>query len=248
MFSWFYKHKKFEIILSFKSENYFLNREANNFKFIISQDSTFREILIQPLLQNKDSLVALHGLNLSFSHQIAMPMDSNISKFNEYIMSIFSEDFTDYINYTLKNEFYIVAPESLFNRQIWTEIKIYQELNICFRAFFEYRSIDISKSLLNLNLFNNLIFDKICKILQISKPANEYGVNLNSGCIEEIFPITNRYFTEINEKRNQKTEAHVYDKVGELRIIISPSELEKIIKKQKKALEEICNFDFLSYL
>jgi predicted RNA-binding protein Jag len=84
--------------------------------------------------------------------------------------------------------------------------------------------------------------------LNVKKPTKEYGVNLNSGCIEEYLPFFNKYLTEINEQRNQRTEAHPYDKHGNLRIRINTSELEELIGKQKKALEEICSFNFLTYL
>jgi len=201
---------------------------------------------IQSLLKDRDCLVALQGLNFGFFQRLTASIDFDISDCNEYIRSIFSKDMTDYIKHTLKNEFSIVTPEKFFNNQIWTEEKIYKELNISFSAFFQYRTIDPSKSLLNLNLFNNLVYDKICEVLKINKKAHDYGVNLNSGCIEDDFPIANMHFTEINEKRNQRTEAHPYDKYGNLRIRISIPELDKLVIKHQKALEEICKFDFLS--
>lgn len=248
MFHWLYKNKKFEIILFFKSENYFLNREANNFKYRISQDPIYLEMFIQSLLKDRDCLVALHGLNLKLSEIITVPIDFDTSDCNEYIKSIFSNYSTDYIKYTLENCLSIRTPEIFFNRKIWVDEKIYHELNMSFRLFWEYRNIDASKSLLNLNSFNNLVYDKICKTLMINNKTSEYGVNLNAKCIEDDFPITNRYFTEINEKRNQRTEAHPYDKYGNLRIRISIPELKKLVNKQTKALEEICKFNFLSYL
>ena len=248
MFNWLYENKKFELISSFKSDNYFINREANNFKFIIAKDPICLEMFTQSLLKDKDCLVALHALNLTLSQVINTSIYDDISGFNDYIKSRLSEDLTDYIRHTLNNNFSIVTPEKFFNRKIWVDEKIYRELNLSFRLFWEYISIDPSKSLLNLNLFNNLVYDKICEVLKISQKASEYGVNLNSKCIEDDFPITNRYFTEINEKRNQRTEAHPYDKYGNLRIRINRSELEELVKKQGKALEEICKFDFCSYL
>lgn len=246
MFYWLYNNKKFELISSFNSDNYFLNRESNNFKFIISQDSTYLKIFINSLLKHRDCLVALHGVYL-----LPIILDSNdidISEYNEYIKYLISRDMTDYIKYILKDFFSILTPDSFFNDKIWSDKEIYKELIISFQLFFEYKSIDHSKSLLNLNTFNNLVYDKICEILNVRKPSNEYGVNLNSGCIEEHLPFANRYFTEINEQRNQRTEAHPYDKYGNLRIRINSSELEKLIGKQKKALEEICSFKFLTCL
>jgi hypothetical protein len=243
MFDWLFKNKKFELISSYTSENYFLNREANKFKLRIAKDSIYLKIQFESLLKDKDCLVALHGIYL-LPLMMLEANDSDVLEYNDYIRHILSQDMIDYIKHILKGEFSISASHSFFNERIWTDRETYSELSMSFRLFFEYKVIDPSKSLLNLNIFNNLIYDKICELLRVRKPANEYGVNLNSGCIEDYLPITNRYFTEINEHRNQRTEAHAYDKYGNLRIRIRVFELEKLIKKQKKALEEICSFNF----
>ncbi len=247
MIYWLYENKKFELISSFESDNnYFLNREINNFKFRMAQDSTYQDIYIKSLLKNRDCLVALQGIFLF--PLIPGSNDPDILEYNDYIKHIIGEDKIDYIKHIIKSEFSISIPESFFTDKIWKDRDIFKELSVSFRLFFEYRSIDPSKSLLNLNVFNNLVYDKICEVLNITKSSKEYGVNLNAACIEDYFPITNRYFTQINEYRNQRTEAHPYDKHGNLRIRIDVSELEKIIKKQGKALEEICSFNFLTYL
>ncbi|MGI8502833.1 MAG: hypothetical protein ACR2LR_17115 [Hassallia sp.] len=194
------------------------------------------------MLKHRDSLVALHGIYLF--PLIPESNDLDILEYNEYVRHLISKNMIDYIKHILKSNFLISVPDLFFNDNIWDNKKIYTELSISFRIFFEYRSRDPSKSLLNLNIFNNLVYDKICEILKVCKPSKEYGVNLNSGCIEDNFPIANGYFTEINDQRNQRTEAHPYDKHGNLRNRINVSELEKLINKQKKALEEICSFKF----
>ncbi|SRR5579883_130658 len=246
MLGWLYHHKKIELILAFSSDNYFLNREANNFKFKISQEPIYLETFVQALLKDRDCLVALQGLNWLFCIETDLSKDG--SEWNDYIRCIFYEDITDYIKYTLKNEFLILVPENFFNSKIWKDEKIYKQLNIFFRIFYENKDIDPSKSLMNLNCFNNLIYDKICHTLNIPKPAHDYGVNLNSKVIEENFPVTNKYLTEINDKRNQRTEAHPYDKYNNIRSEISREEMAQLVRKQKKALEEICRFNFLLHM
>lgn len=243
MISWLHRNKKNELISSFQSDNYFLNREANSFKVLISKDSTYLEIYIKSMLKNRDCLVALQGIFLL--PLIPGSNDPDLLEYNEYIRHIICEDKIDYIKHTLKSEFLILVPDLFFNDKVWGDRETFKELGLSFRQFFEYRIVDPSKSLLNLNVFNNLVYDKICDILNVVRPSKEYGVNLNSACIEDYFPIANRYLTEINECRNQRTEAHPYDKQGNLRIRINVSELEKLIEKQKKALEEICSFEFL---
>ncbi len=120
---------------------------------------------------------------------------------------------------------------------------------MCFRLFFQYRNIDLSKSLLNLNLFNELIYEKLCEIFNINLPKKcTYGDNLNNNYIEIFLPITNRCLKIINEERNQRTDAHLYDKEGNIRERIDRHELEKLVSKQVKALDEICSFDFQPHL
>lgn len=243
MIHWLYQNDKKEMILSDSTDNYFLNRELNSFKVEIAEDLTFRKLFATELLKNKDSLKALQGLYLYPSLLLMDNEDS--SEINEYVRYILSNHIIDYINYTLSREFSITTPENFFNRAIWDDDELYGELNNSFFLFNQFRDIDPSKSLLNLNIFNNLVFDKICEISAIRKPSTEYGVNLNANCIASNFPITNRYFTEINEKRNQKTEAHPYDKYGNLRIKIKFDELKGLIRKEKRSLEEICSHTFL---
>ncbi|NEO99327.1 MAG: RNA-directed DNA polymerase [Symploca sp. SIO2E9] len=252
MIHWLYKNNKFEIIFNFKSDNYFLNREANSFKYKIIKDKTYKKQFISSLLEDKDCLIALQGIKLNpfiFRFIADEYNQINTSKYNRYVSHIISGDKIDYIQYTLKEEFSILAPDSFFNNKIWNDIHIYKELMLSFRLFFQNRTIDPSKSLLSLNGFNNLVFDKICEMLEIANfcKDKEYGVNLNSGCIQDCFPLTNRFFSEINKQRNEKTDAHPYNKSGNIRDRINGYEMEKLISKQKKALKEICEFNFIKY-
>jgi len=246
MIHWLYSNEKVELIWNFSSNNYFVNREVHNFKFRISTDRTCLKIFVSSLLKNKNCLVALQGLY--FLPLLPEIDDSETLEYNEYIKHIASSDLTNYIEYALKQSFLITNSSLFFSNKVWADNELYKELNISFRQFLEYKAIDPSKSLLNLNIFNNLVYDKLCEVLKAHPPSREYGVNLNSPCIERFLPITNQCFTKINEQRNQRTEAHPYDKLGNLRVRIKPYELENLIKKQSKALEEICSFDFTTYL
>lgn len=242
MLRWLYNNKKCELISYHTFSNYFLRREANKLKFKISQDIIHTKIFVESLLKSKDSLEALQGI---YSYPEFYSLNNlNSPENNEYIKHIFSADMTDFISYTLKHSFLIPVPESFFSRRIWIDEKIYKELNISFKIFFQNRNINPSMSLLSLNSFNHLIYDRVCEILSVNKPNKEYGANLYSNCIDDHLPIMNKYFTDINDQRNQRTEAHPYDRDGNLRIRIQISELDKLIKKERKALEELCNFSF----
>ncbi|MCD6245557.1 RNA-directed DNA polymerase, partial [candidate division WOR-3 bacterium] len=124
----------------------------------------------------------------------------------------------------------------------WDSDDEYNELIEAFCAYENFRKTQPSIAVLNLNNFNNLCFNKICSRLNIEKKSKEYGVNLNANIIHDNFPKANRYWVEINAKRNQKTEAHPYDKYGKIRIKITQNELDKLHEKEIETLEEICNF------
>ena len=96
------------------------------------------------------------------------------------------------------HSFSIQSSQLFFDINFWDNNK-FKELIMCFRLFFQYRNIDPSKSLLNLNLFNELIYEKLCQIFNINLPEKcTYGDNLNNNYIEIFLPITNRCFTIIN--------------------------------------------------
>lgn len=242
MISWLFKNDKKELILTDSNENYFIQRELNNYKFISSSDNTYRKIFSTKLLENPNSLLALQGLSLLFHDPILFNGFKITSDQNNYINYIFTKQPSDIIIHTLKNEWKIVEPNTFFNRSIWTNDVEYDELKTSFLLFIKSYKIDASKALLNLNLFNNLVFNKFCDKLNFKKPSKEYGVNLNSGIIEKKLPHCNRYWTEINEKRNQKTEAHPFDKYGNIRLRITHKEFEDLYRKQISTIEELCNF------
>lgn len=239
MIYWLFKNNKKELVArKMPSENYFIQREINKYNYLYSKDSNYKKILIEDLLDNNDPMLSLQGINLLFENNFNGFTTNN--KQNEYINYIFRRQESDFIIHILKNEWEINNPEIFFNKSIWNDESEYNELICSFTVFTRTVDNDPSKSLLNLNSFNNLLFDKICIDKSISKVAKEYGVNLNANIIENILPICNKYWTEINEKRNQKTEAHPYDKDGKIRLRITSTQFSKLFIKQKETIKELC--------
>ncbi|AOC93645.1 Group II intron-encoded protein LtrA [Flavobacterium anhuiense] len=243
MISWLYHNDKKELILTdANTDNYFIQRELNNYKYFSSSDTTYRKIFSSKLLENSNPLLALQGLNLLFHDPILFKGFKTTSEQNSFIKFLLTRQPLDIIIHTLKYEWNINEPDTFFNRGIWTDDLEYEELKISFLLFLKSYKIDPSKALLNLNGFNNLVFNKFCDKLSISKPSNEYGVNLNSDIIEKELPHCNMYWKQINEKRNQKTEAHPFDKYGNIRLRITNKEFEDLYQKQIITIDELCNF------
>jgi hypothetical protein len=244
MITWLLANEKCDLIRLLKFDNYFLKRQINNAKFHSSKDTTYLEEILMDGIKDVDSHIALHSMYLHVNSMFSTSnfSDDDVNNCNKYIKHILDGNFTTYIQEILRLKMDILNSESFFNIKIWDEDEIYSELNLSFRLFFENIKIDPSKSLLNLNSFNHLIFDKICANLNINKPAKEYGSNLHSGCIQEKLPQTHRYFFEINSDRNQRTEAHPYNKFDQIRNRITVNELEELVKKEVRSLKEICDF------
>jgi len=244
MVQWLQNNRKGEIFSQIRTENYFLARELNTFIYSNIKDRDVAKYFCEDLMCSQDCMLALQGLY--FNPMTLVSDDLDLSQANSYILKIKKSGFReDYIGYILKSEYGIVNPENFFNEVIWDQENTYSELILSFRKFHSFVTLDASISLLSLNIFNNLVFDKLCIILKVQQPSKEFGVNLDSGCIKSDFPVSNQYFKDINAERNQRTEAHPYDKYGNLRVRINVNELKKLISKQIKALKEICDREYI---
>jgi hypothetical protein len=243
MIKWLRSNKKGDMIRQLETDNYFIAREMNAFIYSESEDRDFKKFFCENLICSQDNMLALQGVYLD----VTVPFGDNLEteKINKYVLGIINSDLQEnYINHTLKDKYRVLNSSNFFNKRIWSCEKTYSELNFSFRIFHTSSTSDASRSLMSLNVFNHLIFDKICELLEIKKPHKDYGANLDSGCIKEEFPIVNQYFKDINSERNQRTDAHPYDKYGNLRIRVNVKEMEMFIEKQIKALKEICKREY----
>jgi hypothetical protein len=243
MVDWLFKNNKFdlfELLLSENSGNYFIQRKINDYKFITSKDETFKRLFTDKLLKSSDSLLSIQGLYLSFRNLnifLGLKVSNNQ---NSFVKRILGGSVDDYICMTLKNNYKINNPETFFNKTIWDTDEEYNAINEYLIGYEKFRYNQPSIAILNLNAFNNLCFNKICARLGKGLPTKEFGVNLESKMLENDFPKLTRYWTEINSKRNQKTEAHPFDKYGKLSVKIDKTELNQIHSKQIEVLKEIC--------
>ncbi len=247
MMDWLFINNKRNNILLFDDSNitnYILKIKINQLKYeIIKDDEAAKSDFIDKLLTNKIEMVALQGLAILFKDDIFSFIIKKSQKGeNQIVKYICNNEYDDIIVRTLAKDFSIDNANVFFNEKIWSDAEVYTELKKSFIFFYRYRDIDPTKSLMNLNGFNNLIFDKICNIVFNAQVKHEYGVDLDANIIGSKFYLCNEYWKEINSKRNQHTDAHVYDKTGKIRKRVTASELKSLISKEKKALEQICDY------
>lgn len=240
MFRWLYENNKNDLLISQSVDsNYFLVRELNKIKSYCSTEISYQRISTRQLMKSKDSLIALQGLYFRLG-DLSDINEQNTHEYNPYIQYHHSNRVVNYLTYTLKKEFLIENPENFFREEIWDDSDRYDALNNFFFLFNRFKKIAPSQALIALNSFNNLMFDKICQVLKISPKSKDYGVNLNAGHMTSMFPVANRCFIEINDKRNQNTEAHPYNKHGDIRVRINFRELHQLIDKERRSLDEVC--------
>jgi hypothetical protein len=189
MVQWLQSNGKGEMIPQIRTENYFFARELNTFIYSNFKDRDAIKYFCEELIYSQDCMIALQGLY--FNPMTLLSGDLDLSNANSYVLRIINSDFReDYVGYILKSEYKIINPENFFNEVIWNCKNTYSELVLSFRIFHSSATSDASRALLNLNIFNNLVFDRLCIVLGVRQPSKEYGVNLDSGCIRSIFAIS----------------------------------------------------------
>ena len=112
-----------------------------------------------------------------------------------------------------------------------------------FRLFNQSIEFDPSKSLMSLNNFNEIVFNKIAERVGIPVGDN-YGGSISA--IAEKFPYASFYFEKINTSRNERTDAHYKDRDGNIRVRITFSELQQLLltSKFEFAMKEILTYSF----
>lgn len=105
MVAWLHYNQKRDLILTdTNSGNYFIQREPNYYKYISSDDQTYRKIFSTKLLENGTPLLSLQGLHLLFQNPLLFMGFKPSSEQNTFVRYIFTKQPADIIIHTLKNE------------------------------------------------------------------------------------------------------------------------------------------------
>jgi hypothetical protein len=243
MLDWLYENNKHSLIDFLQTDNYFLKRKANAIKFKSPLDESYVRFHNEEYLKNTDPMLALQGLYLN--PFLITSNSSSSENYNRYILHILSRNYTSYLTEKMESNFSIQRASSFFEEKNWNDDEIFSRINIYFRLFFENRSGDPFTSLINLNLFNEHVFEKILNLEEIPKKHKDYGVNLDASIICEFLPETNYCFKLVNNARNR--EVHTYDQSGQLRKGITIDELNSLVDMEIKALKEICFYYHLQF-
>jgi hypothetical protein len=245
LLNWLFKNEKGELIkVLSKDENYFVNRKLDRLKVSLAdKDRYTQKIILTELLKDKDEMLALQALYLTVGSFWFMGLRLQADDTNEYVKHILKSQKDDYINHVLQEKFGVDNSLNFFNPTNWADSDLYASLKAEFALFIQNQKLDASLSLMSLNLFNEMVFDKILGLLGKTKGDN-YGGNLEA--IKDLLPCTYLCFTKINTTRNERTYAHYKDKTGNLRVKITFTEYERLLRGVNlgDTFKEICNYSF----
>ena len=223
LISWLIRCKKEQLAkTSYTGDNYYILRCLNDLKVRgLSSDTDAQKVFIETLIESDDPLVSMQGFSLW--NEFFWIEKVNAEGKNGYAQRILRADTQDYFGYAMGKLYHLKVP-STFSQLLCKDTLKYKEAKDDIRLFVSYMDIDPGKSLMNLNLLHNVIFDVIAEDKGYSN-AGEFGSNLNQMAV--AFPLAYIAFEKVNQMRNQRTDAHYKDKTGNPRPRLLQSEYKK---------------------
>ena len=238
LIAWLLRNEQAELAAEISCENYYIRREVNKIKCVRYSNEIAKQQFIESLIANPDPMISLQGLYFLSNQFPSANVNCPPTATTGYAQRILSGTSCEYIAYIFRSAFELEIVEPFLHR-IQAYEDIYHEAKTALGDFFNCQSFDPSKSLLNLNIFNNIVFD----ILKEDKQYNgEFGKSMN--VMQADFPLAFLAFDQINSARNQKTMAHYKDKAGATRVRISPAAYKALLASAnlREAYAEIMQY------
>jgi retron-type reverse transcriptase len=243
---WLDKNSKVDLIkgLTFQ-DNHFVNQKLAKLKLQTFNDDFAKQLFIQDLLASQDEMLALFGLYFRAQDiWLVAPQQPDLPEHaNPYVRNIVVNQKVEFVNRFLKESFNVVEPDKFFNDDIWLDAALRNALKTEFSLFVRKRKSDPSGSLMALDLFNEMVFRKMCELL--GRPVSgDFG-----GAIDVLgldFPFARIGFRKIHQARSERTDAHYMDSRGNIRVRIKFHEYEYLISRCKldRVFNEICSHDY----
>ncbi|MCW3785501.1 RNA-directed DNA polymerase [Plebeiibacterium sediminum] len=248
LLDWLEANNEIELIKSIEASKFhFVNRKLLNLQSRYTSSKSAKQRVLKNALKNRDNMIALQAAYHYFMTTFSYP--SIAPDTNNFVNDIIKNTKSSYVKTTLKTKYAIIDENDFFNKSNWQVISEYKEMRYNFSVFHKSMEFDPSKSLMALNIFNEIVFNQIVNLLNHQGTStitlsDNYGGNISS--IQSVFPYASFYFTKVNDARNQRTDAHYKDKEGNIRIKIKFIELQKLIFESKftLAMKEILDYTF----
>jgi hypothetical protein len=221
MIAWLYRCGKNELAEEvYEGDNYYIRRQINKYK---AERLTVeaRKLFIDNLVSSPAPLVSMQGLYYMISLLSFQQRSDDLN--NGYMRRVLQGNTLDYIAYVFKNLYNLEFPQSLLIL-LRKDSGVYAESKRVLKEFLNNMTIDPSKSLMNLNLFNNILFD----VIAVARGWNgQFGTNMNQ--MKSDYPLACAAFEHVNNARNQRTDAHYKDRSGKTRVRINKKGYDSLL-------------------
>lgn len=241
LFEWLRVNQKRELLRWTEIEDegsYYLERRLNLIQYEMLTDDVAKKAFIVRLLGHPNAMLALQALSFLVQDFWFLAAEFKVGDLNPFVERVLNSKKDDFINDVLTRRFRVLNSINFFNLTVWNDPNLYDSLKTEFAIFVQKLEVQPSESLMSLDLFNEMVFDRIVQIRGLSRDT--YGGSID--VIREEFPILATFFRRIHEERSQRTSAHYKDRRGNLRVRIGFSEYRKLLTlfDIKSAYDELC--------
>lgn len=242
LLDWLDENDESELLKSIRVTDFHLvNRKLLRLQVKYAKSLSAKKMRLKDSLSDKDDMLALQAAYHYFMNTFTYPSPDDNT--NSFVKDVLQKTRPNYIKNTLLAKYGITDENDFFNSSGWPNQSEFKEMKYNFRLFNQSIEFDPSKSLMSLNNFNEIVFNKIAERVGIPVGDN-YGGSISA--IAEKFPYASFYFEKINTSRNERTDAHYKDRDGNIRVRITFSELQQLLltSKFEFAMKEILTYSF----
>jgi hypothetical protein len=238
---WLENNKKIELLKNHKSKYPIVNRKVEYYRSKYLTNNIIRKQQISDLIESDSIIDALSATSFygdDFNRNYIMSKKRTKGKtHNEFINGIIDETKPDILNKYFGKRLGIKT-NKLFNLEIFDEQE-YTEMKKNWLSVKNNMNTNPSLALMNINNFNHVLTNQLCKYFGEDFIQKEYANTLKSlkWGRELLLYVPTLY--EINNVRNQETDSHPYNKEGEIRKKVTFEEFDIYFEKELKAIEEL---------
>lgn len=252
LLDWVQYHKK-DLEFLEDHQNYFVKSKKMFLQYRNIKDLDKKTIFLEDMINSKDDLIGLTGLNFFYEDYFEIPHKVNLKETqNFFIKNIISEYNIapdDYIVTILKKKG-VTSANNFFNKTYFSEEELKRLKNDLKES---ERNIEFNPDywIVKMDAFNHLVVKKTIENCGYTiKKHNEYGNLLNIVFLKQNFPITYTNFSKIHDIRGNISHAFKNNKknspVNSDSMTVEYKEFKILIDEEFSALKEIVDsFEYI---
>lgn len=244
LLGWLMQNDKMELLKDYKSKYSIVNRQSEFYKSRMIGDNLVKKSRIRELIKSDcviEALSATYYYDEVFNKEFIINKNRRKSEaYNAYINQIVDNTKPDILNKYFGKTLNLKT-NRFFNNTVFDELE-YSELKSSWLNVINYMKSNPSIAFMNMNNFNHVMTNQLCKYFKESYNHKEYSNTLSGMKWDRDLLLYKTTFDEINNVRNQRTDSHSYDRDGNIRVRIFYKEFEVYFAKELNALKEVILF------